>query len=797
MPTISTLLNTASLLPHGFCINWTPSLLWFYVISDALIVLAYYSIPVTLAYFVWRRRDLQFRWIFLLFGAFILACGTTHLLGIVVLWNPIYWVDASMKGITAVISVITSAALVWLTPKALKLPSPAQLDKEVQDRLLAYEALKVTQASLAKANELLEIRVNERTKELNIQKNLYEMLSQTNQAIVRIKNRDELFQEICRIVVEIGKFNFIWVGIIDPKNQNVVPRYRYGDDAGYIDKLHINLKDAVRGPTVKALSSGEPAISNDFFGADNTAPWHEAAKLAGVKGSGVFPIRLNGEVIGTLNLYACEIDYFSENIVPTLIEMARDVSFALDNFAKEDERLLQAEVLSNLNRDFTSFLNVATDFIYFKDADNRFRFCSRTLAEITGHADWHDLIGKNDFDVFPKETAEIYRAEEAVIFNEGSSVLGKVNPYYDALGNKGWVETNKWPLFNEAGKVTGLFGISRDITKHLHMEESLKASAEQFKGLVEQNIAGIYIIQNGVFAYCNQRFAEIFGYASSSEIVGLNPITLVDDKDRSLVAENIRLRTEAEGNVVNYSFAAFRKDGTQINVGVHGARATYLGKPALIGVLQDISEKMRDEEKIQHYIKQLQDAFMNTVEVAMNLSEMRDPYTAGHERRVAEIAVAISAELGFDAHRQQGMRVAGYLHDIGKISIPSEILSKPGKLSEVEYSLIKGHAQASYDALKSVEFPWPVAEVALQHHERIDGTGYPQGLKGEGIIIEARILAVADVVEAMSTHRPYRPGLGIEKALAEIERGRGTAYDETVVDACLKLFREKGFKLKE
>ena len=126
---------------------------------------------------------------------------------------------------------------------------------------------------------------------------------------------------------------------------------------------------------------------------------------------------------------------------------------------------------------------------------------------------------------------------------------------------------------------------------------------------------------------------------------------------------------------------------------------------------------------------------------------------------------------------RRGLRVAGYLHDIGKITIPSEILSKPGKLSAIEFQLIQGHAQASYDVLKDVEFPWPVAEVALQHHERMDGSGYPQGLKGEAILLEARIMAVADVVEAMSSHRPYRPGLGIEAALAEIERGRGTAYD--------------------
>jgi response regulator RpfG family c-di-GMP phosphodiesterase len=192
---------------------------------------------------------------------------------------------------------------------------------------------------------------------------------------------------------------------------------------------------------------------------------------------------------------------------------------------------------------------------------------------------------------------------------------------------------------------------------------------------------------------------------------------------------------------------------------------------------------------------ELKIAFMSTVEVATTLSEMRDPYTAGHERRVAKIAAAIGAEIGLDERQQEGLRVAGQLHDIGKINIPSEILSKPGKLTAIEYQLIKGHAQAGYDVLKGVEFPWPLAQVALQHHERIDGSGYPQGLKGEAILFEARIMSVADVVEAMSSHRPYRPGLGIDKALAEIERGRGTAYDSQAADACLRLFREKGYQL--
>ncbi len=327
------------------------------------------------------------------------------------------------------------------------------------------------------------------------------------------------------------------------------------------------------------------------------------------------------------------------------------------------------------------------------------------------------------------------------------------------------------------------------------IENEFRDAEEQIRCLVEQSIAGIYIIQDGKFAYVNPRSAEIFGYDSVDDLIGREVLPLIIEKDRSTAVENIRRRIEGEDASVNYEFTALRKDGSMIDVSVHGARGTYQGHPAIIGLLQDISEKKRADEQIQLHVKQLEMALTSTVEVAMTLSELRDPYTAGHERRVAQIAAALGAELGFDENRQEGLRAAGHLHDVGKITIPAEILSKPGKLSSIEYQLVQGHSQASYEVLKTVAFPWPVAQVALQHHERIDGSGYPQGLKGESILLEARIMAVADIVEAMSSHRPYRAALGIETALDEIERGCGTSYDPAVVDACLRMFREKGYRL--
>jgi hypothetical protein len=201
-------------------------------------------------------------------------------------------------------------------------------------------------------------------------------------------------------------------------------------------------------------------------------------------------------------------------------------------------------------------------------------------------------------------------------------------------------------------------------------------------------------------------------------------------------------------------------------------------------------ENQRNEEYVR-----LHRALDATVQAIAMTVEARDPYTAGHQRRTADLARAIAAEMGMTKERIEGIRIAGTIHDIGKISVPAEILSKPRQLSEIEFALIRTHPRAGYEILKEIESPWPVAEMVLQHHERLDGSGYPQGLKAEGILREAGIIAVADVVEAIASHRPYRPADSIETALEEISCNRGFRYAPEVVDACLKLFREKGYRL--
>jgi putative nucleotidyltransferase with HDIG domain len=212
--------------------------------------------------------------------------------------------------------------------------------------------------------------------------------------------------------------------------------------------------------------------------------------------------------------------------------------------------------------------------------------------------------------------------------------------------------------------------------------------------------------------------------------------------------------------------------------------------------VQYTAKKRREaEEKLEQTLEILKRAVGTTIQILVYALESRDPYTAGHQSRSANLASAIATEMGLDQDKIEGIHMAGIVHDIGKITIPSEILIKPTKLTNIEFSLIKQHSLNGYEMLKNVESPWSLAEIVYQHHERMNGSGYPRNLKGDEILLESRIMVVADVVEAMASHRPYRPALGIEAALEEIEKNKGILYDDAVVDACLILFREKGYQL--
>ncbi len=211
--------------------------------------------------------------------------------------------------------------------------------------------------------------------------------------------------------------------------------------------------------------------------------------------------------------------------------------------------------------------------------------------------------------------------------------------------------------------------------------------------------------------------------------------------------------------------------------------------------MKDVTERIRAREEIERGIERLRKILLDSIHAMSHALELRDPYTAGHQKRVSDLAVAIAEKMGVEKDKTTGIYLSGLVHDIGKIAVPAEILSKPAKLSAVEFDMIKVHPEAGYGILRNIDYTWPIADAVYQHHERLDGSGYPRGIAGDEIILEARILAVADVVEAMASHRPYRPSLGTDRAMSEIRNGAGRIYDRDVSETCLKLF-EEGFAFK-
>jgi putative two-component system response regulator len=280
-------------------------------------------------------------------------------------------------------------------------------------------------------------------------------------------------------------------------------------------------------------------------------------------------------------------------------------------------------------------------------------------------------------------------------------------------------------------------------------------------------------------------------------ITDINMPGMTGDK----LTQIVKQKYDADVIIVTAYFEDFTYD-----IAIQSGASDFIEKPIglnelIVRLKRVLRERriVRERDQAVHElggsVKQLQKAIKGVVQAMARTVETRDPYTAGHQKQVAGLAGAIAREMGLSEDRVEGIRVAGIIHDLGKISVPSEFLAKPTRLTELEFGIIKTHPAVGYDILKSIEFPWPIAQIVLQHHERMDGSGYPQGLSGEDILLEARILGVADVVEAMASHRPYRAALGIDMALQEISKNKGVLYDANVVDACVKLFKEKGFKL--
>jgi len=431
---------------------------------------------------------------------------------------------------------------------------------------------------------------------------------------------------------------------------------------------------------------------------------------------------------------------------------------------------------------YLSILNNIHNGCIQTDLAGNYIFLNDAVFHIFGYSR-REMMGMNYRHYIDKKNADkVFKAYNKV-FNTGEPCKGFSWEFTRKDGAKRWLETSISLHKDSSGRPIGFIAIVKDVTERKQIEE-------KYRNIFENAQEGIYqSTPDGRFILANQSMARILGYDSPEELVSsVTDIACqiyVYPEERN---KNIKMMVQeefAENNEVQF----YRKDGSIIWVNrTIQAVSDENGKVRYYeGLVTDITERKKSVERLRSALK-------STIQAIASMVEKRDPYTAGHQRRVAELAGAIATDMDLSNDQIEGVRMAAIIHDIGKIAVPTEILSKPTKLTVLEFNLIKIHSQAGYEILKDIEFPWPVARMVIEHHERINGSGYPNGLTGDELLLEARILAVADVVEAMISHRPYRASLGVEAALGEIEKNKGILYDIAVTDVCLKLFREKSYK---
>jgi len=450
---------------------------------------------------------------------------------------------------------------------------------------------------------------------------------------------------------------------------------------------------------------------------------------------------------------------------------------------REEKRLAEKEMV-RAALEWQKTFDAVNSIIWLLSEDNRILRSNRIAGKFF-HIPLSHIIGKKCFEVTHCSMSPI---PECPV--EKTKKTLKRESAEMQLDNR-WFQITVDPIV-ENGTYKGVVHIMTDITDHKLAEKALIESEKKYRDLFENSVEGIFqSTPDGRYINLNPAIAKMHGYSSPKEmmreITDIGKQLYVHSEDRDRWKKFIK----EKGVVKNFEVQQYRKDGSIFWVSL-SARAVRDEKGNILyyeGTAEDITYRKEAEERLRK-------SLIGTINALSATVEARDPYTAGHQKRVSTLARSIAQEMGLPRETIDIIRMAGTIHDIGKIAVPAEILSKPTRLTPLEMDLLKTHSEAGYEILKDTGLPYPIAEMVYQHHERLNGSGYPRGLKGSEILLESCILAVADVVEAMSSHRPYRPALGIDATLKEIEENKGILYHPEVVDACLKLFKEKGFRLE-
>jgi len=450
--------------------------------------------------------------------------------------------------------------------------------------------------------------------------------------------------------------------------------------------------------------------------------------------------------------------------------------------------------IRKLEQKYQDIFENAVECIYQTTPDGRFITVNSTCTKMFGYDSPEEMIREvkdiaHQIYVNPRDRDRFIRE-----ITERGIVKDFIAQVYRKDGSKIWVRENARVVKDENGNILYFEGFATDITELVDAQEALKEKEKLYQTIVERVHDGIFILKGTSFIFVNDRALEISEY-SKDELYRTNAYDLLHPDDRMKVYEMgmHRLRGEKVPDIDSARIITKSKKVKYLEFSV--SLITVGGERAVLGAVRDITERKIQERKLRESYEKIYKILNQTVTSLASTVDFKDNYTGKHQKRVTMLAMKIAEKLGLEEDKKKALQFASAMHDIGKLGIPTDILIKPSKLTDKEFEFIKLHPKIGSQIAKQIDFPWPVAEIIYQHHERLDGSGYPRGLTGNQILEEARILAVADVVEAMCSPRPYRPAFDINTALEEIEKNKGKLYDPEVVDACISLFKNEEFYL--
>lgn len=625
----------------------------------------------------------------------------------------------------------------------------------------------------------------------------YATLSATNRAISHTQTQQQLLETVQQSLLQQQSFDQLFIALPDETQQLTIYFSHHIEQdmlptlQKVVNQLHLSLHNAV------GEYASDPVIIHHVYDIKNAnsfeyKAWQQYLHQQGIHQAAIMPILQERKLRGIIGLYSQSAIDFDLEQIQLLENLSADMSFALERFSSEEKlaraqsrSLVMAQRFSEIFRSSPVAMQIiSTNTQQIKNINPAFEhWLGFSLTEIF---ELPQFLEKVIHQKSPEQGQALQQLFQGTLQQPLSEIYVK-----DCFG-KQYVAQATSVIVNQEVIVSWV-----DLSLIHEKEQHLIESEQRFRNMVEQAVIGIYVRRDGRYIYVNPKFCELIGW-SAEQLLGQEVLnyTSQDPENLESIVEAWQKLQQNPSRIVSYSLPLRCRHGQYREVEVQTRNILWDDQlPATIAMVYDITERKQAERKIARYLERLEGTIEGTLQAVSTMVELRDPYTAGHQRRVGLICRRIAEEFGWDEKRCQQMYYVGLVHDLGKISIPAELLNKPTRLNSLELELIKGHAQATYEILKDIPFDFPLAQIALQHHERLDGSGYPNALTSEQIYFEAKILAVADVIESMASHRPYRASLGLDFALKEIQQGRAKIYDAQVCDIVMQLFQEKHYVL--